>query len=126
MSDQRSPVTSYETLRAATGVVKGKPADAVLDDAAMPESLVPLPHCRMLVGHSSDDPTPDVECGALAAYVFAKDPEHFCCERCYVAMADDPEVQAEYRPLSPASPEAEGLDPVEAAERHLERLGIPT
>lgn len=50
--------------------------------------------CTMLTGHSSDDPTPDVECGRPAAYLYRKDVEHYACAPCFSAMDDD--IQAEY------------------------------
>lgn len=73
---------------------------------AQPIAAVPTRPCRMLTGHSSSDPTPDVECGRPSTHVFRRDLAHTICLHCYRAMDDDPELQKDYRALRSASVEA--------------------
>ena len=44
-------------------------------------------------------PEADVECEKPATYVLKDDPEHTICQACFDAMADEPDIQAEYEPL---------------------------
>lgn len=108
--ERQEPVTSFETLRAAAGVVKGEPADAVADTERLLDDLDlspgseserdwgPAQSCGMLTGHTGSDPTPDVACGRRATFVHGRDRTHFVCALCYTLMGEDAELQAEYVP----------------------------
>jgi hypothetical protein len=66
--------------------------------------------CVMLVGHSSLNPTPDIECGKVGAYGFRGDPNHICCADCYELMrSHDADLLRGYVPLAELAREAPAM-----------------
>lgn len=64
-----------------------------------------VPHfCVMLTGHSTADPTPDVECAKVATHYgperSGRPVTHYCCADCYEEMRQhDPDLLRDYRPV---------------------------